>query len=547
MPKRAISPELQPPAKRIHNENHEAFVNLPASFDQLYDEVVLVIFSYLSYKDLCMIQPTSQNWARLALDNQVLRYLLPLWKRLYLVEYGKARLRGSRGFIGRHDGREIKPLPGRAKLQPTEDIRDWKWMFRISSNWKTGRCAVEPLLAEGVGDSLSSESPGTPTIRPHTSILLTGPLAITSSTNDQQPSLLLVGPDRTPNVLSCKTPRSGGDTVVSCLALDQSPPTGPYHARLAAFLSTGEFMIYSIDHYHPANSKRICSYLPSVSTPRLSPIYHAVLHKHFVVTLSASFHISLYDLSSGSIVHAQTLSSFTSHLPSSMVLTTISPTTYKLIIAYTVPVYPAHWSVAATELIISSELGSVSVTSSRSARAFDVPMGWIDEQKIRVMREQWARKAVRVADMQTDGKWVVLAPAEAPPATSTTSYAGGLVSSHTASSLNSLSYLQLYRLSFPSSTSSPKLSFVRALYGQVGPCSALSLADGRCVSLGVNGSLWVWDLEGDTGTELDQGHSSTRMAEATGSVTAVKGTVVFDERKIISAGTNGMEVRRFDI
>lgn len=78
MPKRAISPELQPPAKRIHNENHEAFVNLPASFDQLYDEVVLVIFSYLSYKDLCMIQPTSQNWARLALDNQVLRYLLPV-------------------------------------------------------------------------------------------------------------------------------------------------------------------------------------------------------------------------------------------------------------------------------------------------------------------------------------------------------------------------------------------------------------------------------------------------------------------------------------
>ena len=67
-----------------------------------------------------------------------------LWKSLYISEYGRLRLRGARGFIGRGDGREVKPLPGRAKA---EDVRDWKWMFRISSNWRTGECLVQLLAA----------------------------------------------------------------------------------------------------------------------------------------------------------------------------------------------------------------------------------------------------------------------------------------------------------------------------------------------------------------------------------------------------------------
>jgi len=42
------------------------------SFDQVfYDELILVIFSYLSARDLCTIQPTNKNWARLSQDNQV--------------------------------------------------------------------------------------------------------------------------------------------------------------------------------------------------------------------------------------------------------------------------------------------------------------------------------------------------------------------------------------------------------------------------------------------------------------------------------------------
>lgn len=42
------------------------------SFDEVfYDELILTIFSYFSAVDLCMIQPTNKNWARLSQDNQV--------------------------------------------------------------------------------------------------------------------------------------------------------------------------------------------------------------------------------------------------------------------------------------------------------------------------------------------------------------------------------------------------------------------------------------------------------------------------------------------
>lgn len=71
-----------------------------------------------------------------------------LWKDLYLSEYGRRRLRGARGFIGRNDGREVRPLPGRARVEGAgiDSVKDWKWMFRISSNWRTGKLEGKVLL-----------------------------------------------------------------------------------------------------------------------------------------------------------------------------------------------------------------------------------------------------------------------------------------------------------------------------------------------------------------------------------------------------------------
>jgi hypothetical protein len=132
MSKHRLSPPPLPPSKRAHTSDPRKSTTPTLTFDSaFYDELILCIFSHLSAADLCSAQATNRNWSRLAVDNE-------LWKALYLKMYGRSRLRGARGFIGRIDGREVKSLPGKTKM---DELKDWKWMFRISSNWKTGMCS----------------------------------------------------------------------------------------------------------------------------------------------------------------------------------------------------------------------------------------------------------------------------------------------------------------------------------------------------------------------------------------------------------------------
>lgn len=130
MSKRSLPTQDLPPPKRLHTTHTKPPQSLFSQVDSLYDELILTIFSYLSWLDLCAVQLINRNWARLAVDNE-------LWRRQYLLVYGKTRLRGSRGPSGRLNDREIKPLPARARVEDSSH-KDWKWMFRISSNWRKG-------------------------------------------------------------------------------------------------------------------------------------------------------------------------------------------------------------------------------------------------------------------------------------------------------------------------------------------------------------------------------------------------------------------------
>jgi hypothetical protein len=191
---------------------------------------------------------------------------------------------------------------------------------------------------------------------------------------------------------------------------------------------------------------------------------------------------------------------------------------------------------------------------TRTARAIDIPSGWIDEEKVKEIRAQWNRKVGRVADTQTDGKWVVLAP---------------------STSSVTLSPLQLYRLHFSkqqqtshtgdtsldaaihtATNSRNRLTFVRSLFGPSTPVRALALADGRCVSLSAGGEVWVWDLEHDWGVEVQSANAGMPLVESRlladggeeGQIDETEqGAIVFDERRIVSADARGMSVRRFDI
>ncbi len=279
-----------------------------------------------------------------------------------------------------------------------------------------------------------------------------------------------------------------------------------------------------------------------------------------------------------------------------MVLSAPSPDTYKLVLAYAIPVYPQHWTAGATELIISnprmvvassynplpsdsppscessSPYDVLTILSSRTARAVDVPFGWIDERRLRVMREQWCRKVTRVADIQTDGKWVILAPGDQisciedhlealqrstpcpsyPSPTSRTKGPDDIVNTLTGPFLHSPTSLQLYRLIFPPqkpfSSSRPRISFVRTLHGQTGPIAALALSDGRCVSLGFNGSIWVWDLEVGTGAQVAAANLNSVEHLALGpNSEPIRGSVSFDERRLIIAQGDNIVARRFDV
>lgn len=429
----------------------------------------------------------------------------------------------------------------------------------------SGHCVVEhfnePLLYQGHS--------GSPIPR---CAILAGPITVTSSNvRSSSPPIYLHREGVAPYVLEGKH-RTTSPTYITTLTLDQSPPSAVEHAlRLVVFYDSGEFCVFSIDHSAPQQSKRIGSFLPSRKSERTAPIRQASYHHPLLVTLSHSFHLSLYNLSDSTIVHTQTLSSFTSFPPTSMVLTP-GPQSYRLIMAYSAPVFPNHWSAAVTVLNISpaqpsnthmasfvnednEEVKPCSVTSSRTVRSWDIPSGWIDEKALRVMREQWGRKVARVADTQTDGKWVVLAPSDRLPlAASSKSFLHSKFGSTACA-------LQLYRLHLPltnnPSASAPRMTFVRMLYGHTGPVVALSLADGRCVSLGADGSIWVWDLEKAWGVEVQEAHHEISLSSHDENMNldvgedipmgTPQGTVVFDERRIVSADSFGLEARRFDI
>ncbi|KAG2153680.1 uncharacterized protein EDB93DRAFT_1134121 [Suillus bovinus] len=568
MSKHRLSPVPLPPAKRLHHTRISSQEHrLITTFDNaLYDELILFIFSFLNCRDLCAMHRTNRNCSRLASDNQ-------LWKTLFIREFGKTRLRGGKGFYGLTDGRLVKPLPLRAStsMSSADDTLDWKWMHRISSNWRNGRCSVEHFTnAEG-----TTLAP--PPAFPRQHVILAGGFTISSS-NPCGSSLLVRDNSGISRTLLCRSTLATSVAEISAIALDQSPPSlsSSHIIRLAAFLTTGEFNIFEHDHSSLSSATTPKqTYVPS-SLHRASPVTHAAYNHPLLVTLSHSFTLMIYDLSNDSITHTQTLTSFTSHPPTSLVLSTIPSTaSYKLVMAYAIPVYPAHWSVGATELIISplgilprkrtfatsssesSPQGAFEVSVTRSTRAFDIPQGWIDEHKLQLMRDQWGRKVKQVADIQTDGKWVVLAPGDVTDISpvshgsseGTVPQQGHLQPlpyisppSHTSS------HLQLYRLHVPpissSSVHTPKLMFVRTLHGPVGSVSTLSLADGRCVSLSANGAIWVWDLEGGDGIEIAGPAKGSFAGTNSGSTC---GTVAFDERRIVSASVRGIEERRFDI
>lgn len=380
-----------------------------------------------------------------------------------------------------------------------------------------------------------------------------GNIIIHPSVESSSPTIRFVTPGRPTHTINATSCSTDGHTRITALALDQSTPCAhSRHLRLASFLSTGEFSIFSVNQHSLPASSRILTYLPSRRTERTAPIIQAAYYHPILLALSATFTLFIYDLSErGKVKHTQSLSSFTSYPPTSIIISPFhgSRNVLKVVLVFSIPVYPRHWSVGATELLIKlgDDVGSgfspPTLISTRTVRTHDLPLGWIDEEQLRLTQEQWGRKVEKVVDTQTDGKWVILAPLS-----DSVSSPSSRTNRHTAFS----NALQQYRLTLPSTPSAgtPKLTFVRYLYGPEREIEKIWVADGRCVSLSVDGGIWVWDLEerprGTKGSKEPTWLEGAQV-EIGDAVRRGRASVVFDERRIATVRGGEVELRRFDV
>ena len=386
------------------------------------------------------------------------------------------------------------------------------------------------------------------------------------------------------------------ESPVTSMALDQSPNTSPDVLRLASFHDLGTIFIHDVstsllssDTVEGGTGREFSRTLYRLGTefseaptlrPRQSNIVASAYHHPLLVTLSAAFHLSVYYLppASSSTSHRepksvplqpilqQSLHSYTSCPPSSMSLTRASKSMFKLVVAYSVPVFPAHFTAGVCEVLISlndqssSSLSKTSVLavsgslarimSIRTASA-NIPCDWHDtslyptspydegsnpsldtgsqQYYARLAAEQWDRKVGNVVGVQTDGKWVVLGSEDGT--------------------------LQVYRLFRPPSSSNAvpmSLSYQRSLYGHTAGIAGLKVTDGRCVSLGKEGVIHVWDLEEgwsvEVGAGAGLGGDETDKQDLGGNHHGQPVVVLFDERRILATDTRhgGVSVWRFD-
>lgn len=138
---------------------------------------------------------------------------------------------------------------------------------------------------------------------------------------------------------------------------------------------------------------------------------------------------------------------------------------------------------------------------------------------------------------------------------------------------------QVYRLYRPSNpASSMSICYSHSLYGHTAGIAALRVADGRCVSVGQEARVWVWDLEaggsvcigsgdedytsqsvGEAGvlepdTEAKELSSSTSDASQQSSrphggvgPSDTQPIVVFDEQRVVALSRKGVDIWHFDL
>lgn len=167
-------------------------------------------------------------------------------------------------------------------------------------------------------------------------ILLAGSLTITASPQASSRPNIRLQSGKTHHSLSIRSTVPGAQPRITALTLDQARPDQQC-LRLVACISTSEIFIFDLDLRHLERSSLKMS--NAVSRRRPGTLVQVAYHHPLLITLSDTFNLSMYDLFDDVFVHRQSLSSFSTFPPTSFVLSRPTASTYKLVMAYSIPVY----------------------------------------------------------------------------------------------------------------------------------------------------------------------------------------------------------------
>jgi len=276
-----------------------------------------------------------------------------------------------------------------------------------------GRCSVDFIESTPNVEAFSS----TPS-----QILLTGDLIIHASPGPSETCRIVAYSSNSSTRTTLTSRHFNFPTSVIALTLNHSPTSmidstdnhDNANLRVVAFYSNGAFSILSIPPACPSQSIETHHLAPTPGhgRPPGNPFFHAAYHHPLLVTVSEAYRLTIWRIPiiGDPPVPVRTLKSFTTFPPSSLSLSAARGGGYKLIITHCTPVFPAHYLPAVLEVTLSARLD---IISSRTSNPLGVAMTWLDQEDMDLRIKEWSHKMSGVISCESDGKFVVMASANA--------------------------------------------------------------------------------------------------------------------------------------
>lgn len=513
----------------------------------LSSEVVLRILGYLdSARDVVRLRQTDRRMYALGSDPS-------LWKRLFTDTFlldpslrpsKRARCSPAVTAFGQSSNepcssRRIVTLPKMSEDGANGQRTDWYTLFKVSHNWKTGSYTAHRLRTSIAAEETETEALQTPSVLrgndsvkagpgldlPDTIVESTTEFVFTSSRKlglSARPGHVLVFPTSVlssqrkegieqthqealahyvcPSLLDAK--QGGGD--VSTIAVDRSQDKGS-KVRVAVAFASGALSIASFDKRSYRFSEELFAAPASVDKVVL-----AAFHWPYLATCTSDFRIRIdrADAASRQLHRLEERRSYSCHWPACLRLERMSAaqSTLRLTVAYSIPVYPAGWTVGLQEIILDQQgvINSRSASAKRAHVITSIDSPSRSKGATPIGKADSTDQLSRLTSLSYEDPFVVVGTRD-----------------------NDVFCFRVDGATTGGDTVEEQplsVCHVRTLHGHTGTVHSVSLNGGRCVTGGSDGSVRIWRL----------GDEELSVARATGLVATLEGRLRRGLGKVIT-------------